>query len=175
MAFEKGNNYGPMPKYKTPEEMQAKIDQYFEDCKGTPLFDHHGDPVLTKWGDPVYMDRKPPTISGLAYALGFKTRWGIYKYKAKKEFMDILMQAKLRIEIYNEEQLYSRDGSRGAMFNLRMNFRGWQEEKQTTEGGAAVNIINDIPEGQVTINTETAVFNPLHKPEEDEATPDGEG
>ena len=174
MAFAEGNRYNTStPKYTDPEEMRVKIDEYFEECKGTLLKDHNGDPILTKWGDPVFLDRRPPTLTGLALALGFKKRQTLYQYRAKKAFMDLLVEAKTRIEMYNEEQLYTRDGARGAMFNLRMNFEGWQENKDDQAKGAAVNIINDIPKGTVTVNTDTAVFNPLRKPEDDEATPDG--
>lgn len=172
MAFEKGNTYGKAPKYKTPEEMQEKIDEYFKACEGKLLIDHNGDPIIDRWGNPVYLDKKPPTITGLALALGFKTRTALQLYKAKKEFTDTVLLAKSRVEQYYEEQLVSRDGSRGAMFNLQRNFRGWQEDKGEENKGAAVNIINDIPKGTVTVNTETAVFNELQKPE-DEATPDG--
>lgn len=170
MAFAKGNKYGnKTPKYTDPEVFRQKIDEYFEECKGKLLADHNGDPVIDRWGDPVMLGKKPPTLSGLAYALGFKTRTGLNRYKAKKEFMELLLDAKLRIEMYNEEQLYTRDGSKGAMFNLRMNFEGWQEEKQDEGKGPAVAIINDIPHGTVNLNTDTAVFNPLQKPDEDAA------
>lgn len=158
---------GKIPRYKTPEEIQEKVDAYFEECKGTLLKDHNGDPILTRWGDPVFLDKRPPTITGLALALGFKTRGGLLSYQAKKEFADVILTAKSRVELYNEEMLYSRDGSKGAMFNLSRNFRGWKEEKQEENKGPAVNIINDIPKGEVTINTDTAVFNPLQKPEEE--------
>ena len=168
MAFAKGNKLGnKTPKYTDPEEMRKKIDEYFEECKGTLLQDHNGDPIIDRWGNPVMLGQKPPTLSGLAYALGFKTRTGLNRYKAKKDFMELLLDAKLRIEIYNEEQLYSRDGAKGAMFNLRLNFEGWQEEKEDQNKGAAVNIINDIPKGTVTVNTDTAVFNQLQKPEDE--------
>ena len=174
MAFAKGNQYGnKTPKYTDPEEMRVKIDQYFEECKGTLLEDHNGDPIIDRWGNPVFLGKKPPTLSGLARALGFKTRSGLNRYKAKKPFMELLMDARLRIEIYNEEMLYDRDGQKGAMFNLRLNFEGWQEKLDENKG-AAVNIINDIPKGTVTVNTDTAVFNALQKPE-DEATPNGGG
>ena len=174
MAYSKKPQYGTQPKYKTKEELQEKIDAYFEECKGTLLRDHNGDPILTRWGDPVFLDKRPPTIRGLALALGFKTRAALVSYQAKKEFADTILAAKSRVELYNEEQLYTRDGAKGAMFNLSRNFAGWQESKQDENKGAAVNIINDIPKGQVTVNTETAVFNPLQKPEEEGVTPDGE-
>ena len=167
MAFEKGNQYGNKPKYKTPEEMQEKIDQYFADCEGTLLVDHNGDPIIDRWGNPVYLNKRPPTITGLALALGFKTRTALQIYKAKKEFTDTVLVAKSRVEKYYEEQLTSRDGSRGAMFNLQRNFRGWQGEQEDGKG-PVVTIINDIPKAEISVNTDTAVFNPLQKPEEEE-------
>ena len=81
--------------------------------------------------------------------------------------MDVILEAKSRVELYNEEQLYTRDGAKGAMFNLSRNFAGWKEDKQDEDKGPAVAIINDIPQGTVTVNTDTAVFNPLYKPGED--------
>ena len=171
MAYSKKAQYGSKPRYATPEAMQEKIDQYFEECRGTLLRDHNGDPIIDRWGEPVYLDRRPPTVTGLALALGFKTRQALMLYQAKKDFTDTVLEAKSRIELYNEEQLYTRDGAKGAMFNLQRNFVGWKEAKEEIKG-SAVSIINDIPKGTVTVNTETAVFSELHKPEE-EADKDG--
>lgn len=175
MAYPTKNRaFGSTPRYKEPEEMQVKIDEYFEECKGTLLRDHNGDPILNRWGDPVFLDKRPPTITGLALALGFKTRQALMKYQAKKAFTDTVLKAKSRVELYNEEQLYTRDGAKGAMFNLQRNFAGWKEEKTDEDKGPAVSIINDIPQGTVTVNTDTAVFNPLQKPEEEATPEDGE-
>lgn len=171
MAYEKKNRRGSKPRYESPEEMQKKIDEYFKKCEGTLLLDHNEDPIINKWGEPVYVDRKPPTITGLALALGFKTRLSLQDYADKKAFEDIILVAKSRVELFNEEQLYTRDGAKGAMFNLQRNFRGWKEDKADDNKGPAVNIINDIPQGgtvNVNTNTETAVFNPLQKPEDTE-------
>lgn len=41
---------GCHPKYATVEEMQAVIDQYFEDCKGEPIIGDDGMPILDKFG-----------------------------------------------------------------------------------------------------------------------------
>ncbi len=166
MAFAKGHQYGARPRYKTPEEIQEKIDAYFEDCKGTLLKNKNGDPVIDRWGNPVYIDRHPPTITGLALALGFKTRRALLLYQAKKAFTDVILEAKSKVELFNEEQLFTRDGAKGAMFNLQHNFAGWQEVKQEENKSSAVTIINDIPKGSVTVNTDAAVFHALQKPEE---------
>lgn len=168
MSFQKGNTYGARPRYKSPDEIRGKIDAYFEECKGKPLVDHNGDPVLNRWGNPVIFGAKAPTVTGLALALGFKTRRALMLYQAKKEFVDLILEAKSRVEEYNEQQLYTRDGQRGAQFALTCNF-GWKETKEEEKSGPAVAIINDIPQGAnqtVNVNTDTAVFNPLQKPEE---------
>lgn len=54
---------GRPPKYKTKEEIQKKIDDYFEKCKGEVLRDEDGKIVYNKWGNPVLINVYPPTIS----------------------------------------------------------------------------------------------------------------
>ena len=156
---------GSKPKYKSPEEMREKIDNYFKECEGKALVDHTGDPILDRWGNPIIYGAKPPTVTGLALALGFKTRTSLIKYQNKKEFNDLILEAKSRVEEYCERQLFTRDGAKGAQFALMHNF-GWKNPVDEDESGPAVKIINDIPVGAtVNINTETAHFDPLHKPE----------
>ena len=158
---------GSKPKYTDPEEMRVKIDAYFKECEGKALVDHMGDPVLDRWGSPIIYGAKPPTITGLALALGFKTRTSLIKYQNKKEFNDLILEAKSRVEEYCERQLFTRDGAKGAQFSLMHNF-GWKNPADEEESGPAVKIINDIPVGatvNINTNTETAQFDPLHKPE----------
>lgn len=74
MAY-KRNPVGRPPKYKSVEEIQGKIDAYFTACKGHPLMNPDtGEPFLDKYGLPIIVDAKPPTVSGLALALGFSCR-----------------------------------------------------------------------------------------------------
>lgn len=157
---------GPPPKYESKEQIIGLIEHYFEDCEGELLRDADGVPVLDKWSQPIYIGRKPPTIAGLTRALGFRSRQSLLNYQAKKEFQSTIEDAKLRIEAYCEERLFDKDGCNGARFSLACNF-GWKEEKDEGEKAPVVNIINDIPKGSVTVNTDTAVFNPLAKPEDE--------
>lgn len=122
---------GRPPKYKTKEEIQKKIDDYFEECKGEVLRDEDGKIVYNKWGNPVIINEHPPTITGLALALGFTSRQALMNYQAKAEFVDTITRAKSRVEAYTEERLFDRDGSNGAQFSLRNNFRGWNDKVQT--------------------------------------------
>lgn len=134
--------------YKSPEEMQEKIDAYFEECKGQPLLDDKGAAVLDKFGYPITVDSRPLTVTGLALALGFTTRQSLLNYQAKsKKYQEIIERAKLKIENYAEMRLYDKDGANGAKFNLQNNFRHWDADKaKSDEGkGPAINIICDIP------------------------------
>jgi len=100
------------PKYKTAEEMQVVIDDYF-----------------------MYREAedKPVTMTGLAFALGFASRQSFVDYKKKsKAFADAITRARLRVEEYAESRLFDRDGAKGAEFTLRCNF-GWR----TNEADAA--------------------------------------
>ena len=117
---------GCHPRYATVEEMQAVIDQYFEDCKGEPIIGDDGMPILDKYGQPFIIHQRPPTVTGLALALGFTSRQALLNYQAKKGFVDTVLRAKARIEAYAEERLFDRDGQRGAEFSLKYNFR-WAE------------------------------------------------
>lgn len=118
---------GRPPAYSTPEEMQKKIDKYFEDCEGELLQDENGKPVLNKYGIPVRIGYRPPTVTGLALALGFTGRQALLNYQAKPSFVDTVTRAKSRIEQYTEERLFDKDGVQGAKFSLKNNFKGWSE------------------------------------------------
>lgn len=96
---------GRPPKYKTKEEIEEKIEAYFKKCEGEILKDDNGEPVLNKWGKPVVINCRPPTVTGLALALGFTTRTSLLNYQGKKEFMDTITRAKTMIEAYTEERL----------------------------------------------------------------------
>lgn len=124
---------GCPPRYKTVQEMQKVIDEYFEKCKGTPLKDDAGNPVLNKYGHPVMLDRKPPTVTGLALALGFTSRQALLNYQAKPQFVDTVTRAKSRCEDYAESRLYDKEGSNGAQFSLRNNFKGWSDKPEETK------------------------------------------
>lgn len=116
-------------RYKTVAELQAAIDKYFEDCEGKPLLDIEGNTVFDKWGNVVMVGVKPPTVTGLALALGFTSRQALLNYQAKKQFVDTITRAKSRCEEYAESRLYDKDGANGAKFSLEHNFKWGKDEK----------------------------------------------
>lgn len=117
-------------KYKTPEEMQEEIDWYFKTCQeGVISTDEFGEVIYNKDGSPARVGQKPPTVTGLALALGFTSRTDLLRYEAKDEFYSTIQKAKMLIEEYAEARLFDRDGVNGAKFSLANNFKGWKEDR----------------------------------------------
>lgn len=122
---------GRPPKYEHKEEIEGLIEEYFKKCEGEILKDDEGEIIFDKFGNPVIVGARPPTVTGLALALGFSTRLSLLNYQGKKEFMNTITRAKSMVEAYAEERLFDKDGSNGARFSLINNFRGWTEKPQT--------------------------------------------
>lgn len=137
------NKGGRPPIYKSAKAMQKRIDEYFKECEGKVLKDDSGDIVTNKYGLPVIVDSKPPTITGLALALGFTSRQALLNYEAKDEFVDTITRAKARVEQYTEERLFDKEGANGAKFSLANNFKGWVE-KQQIDGSMKVSRLEDL-------------------------------
>ena len=126
---------GAPRKYKSVKAMQDAIDAYFESCEGEILRDADGRAVLDKYAYPIIVGMHPPTVTGLALALGFTGRQALLDYQARPEFADTVTRAKARCEAYAEERLYDKDGANGAKFNLSCNF-GWNARPAESAGGA---------------------------------------
>jgi hypothetical protein len=95
-------------KYKSVEDMQRDIDEYFKECDASG---------------------RPYTVSGLAYALN-TTRRTLLDYEDKDEFSHTVKKAKAKIERFNEELLYSKDVSTtGVIFNLKNNYN-WKDKQE---------------------------------------------
>ena len=95
-----------------------------------------GEPLRDKNGEVILLGAKPPTVTGLALALGFTSRQALLNYQAKKDFVDTVTRAKSYCEEYAESRLYDRDGAKGAEFSLKYNFKWAQEEKKDGDGFA---------------------------------------
>lgn len=143
------NSGGRPPKFKTKEEIQEKIDEYFKKCDGIPYLDDNGIPLTTSKGYIIYKTPpQPPTITGLALALGFTSRLALLNYQSKKEFVNTITRAKSYIEEYTERRLFDRDGVQGAKFSLMNNFKGWSEKQELAVSDSPIQIIDDIPSGE---------------------------
>ena len=108
-------------KYQSVEDMQRDIDKYFAECDEK---------------------QKPYTVSGLAYSLG-TTRRTLLDYEEKDDFSHTIKSAKAKIEMFNEELLYSKDVSTtGVIFNLKNNYN-WKD-KQEIEADLSVKRLEDV-------------------------------
>jgi hypothetical protein len=118
-------------KYETVEELEAAVEEYVSSRKPTKLLDDQGNVVRNPNGQPVWV-RQPPTITGLALALGFKDRKSFYEQEARGDgFARALARARSLIEEHHEARL-SEAGSTGSIFFLKNH--GWIDE-QTVSGG----------------------------------------
>lgn len=113
------NNYGP-------EELQAKVDQYFIEVEEAG---------------------KMPSFCGLALYLGYTSETSLRRYvednseqkkSDKTELVTIISRAREQIKESNIQALYDRDMSRGAQFVLQNGF-GWAQ-KQEIRHDAVINV-----------------------------------
>jgi hypothetical protein len=95
-------------KYKTASELQSAIDAWFDSFKEIKG---------------LY-----PTMSGLAYHLGFTDRQSLYDYKGREEFSCTIKRALLRIESLHENNLYGTSPT-GSIFWLKN--RDWRDKTET--------------------------------------------
>ncbi len=123
-----GNAGGRPPIYKTPTCLQKKIDEYFANCPDKRT-------ILTKMGA---FDVPAPTITGLAFFLGFESRQSFYDYENNEEFSYAIKRSRLRIEREYEKLLCTSTPS-GAIFALK-NF-GWKDKQDLDLNAKGINIV----------------------------------
>jgi len=97
-------------KFKTEEELQKAISNYFDYC---------------------LQNKKPETIAGLAYHLGVE-RQTIYCYEKREEFFDTVKSARDRILAGLEEALFT-EGKSGQIF-LAKNY-GYTDKQEIEHSG----------------------------------------
>ena len=125
---ESGNKAGRPLLFKTPEELQSRIDDYFKYCD-----DGITKEIITKSGEVVKIKEKVPyTLSGLADYLDID-RKTLLNYSYRDNYSSLLMRARRKCERYSEEQLYT-GNDRGAKFGLINNY-GWSDKQETVISG----------------------------------------
>lgn len=104
--------------FKSPDELKAKVDEYFE--------------TEQKW-----------TLAGLAFFLGID-RQTLYNYKEREEFFDIIKSAVDRVAARYEERLVYDNAPTGVIFALKN--MGWSDksEMDLTSKGEQINGFNYI-------------------------------
>lgn len=120
------NKGGRPAVYSSPEEMEAKIEEYFSGgC--------HKKSIILKEGLGVEMPFY--TIAGLAYHLGFESRQSFYDYEDRPGFSYIIKKARLRIEMMYEEGLQASSPT-GSIFALKN--MGWKDRSELEMSGGVV-------------------------------------
>ncbi len=117
-----------VPKFYSAKKLQALIDDFFKSCEGEIRLDSDGQPCIDKSGNFITDNQKPPTVSALAYTLGFCSRCDLLKYSGKSSYKDVIERALLRIEMYTEARLFDKYSSAGAKFSLINNFKDWNDK-----------------------------------------------
>ena len=117
-----GLGSGAYPRYRTPEAIQYAIEEYFQ--------------LKT-------LQEKPPTLPGLALALGFKSTQTLKDYENKgEEYAYYIEVARTRVEEWkNELLLLGGNHTQGVIFDLK-NHHGYSDKIEqkttlTTEGSLA--------------------------------------
>lgn len=123
MAAPKGNQYalgndGGRPlAFNSVEELQEKIDEYFE-----------SDDAHTVYTNESGTTRVPtPTMSGLALYLDVD-RKTLVNYSRKEEYFHTVKKARARVEQFLEKKLYGNNVT-GTIFSLKNNF-DWADKQQ---------------------------------------------
>lgn len=119
-------------KYNSAEELQAAVDAYFDGCQGKYRCDENGAYVLDRHGRPILDGAVPLTMTGLQFALGFRSRQSLCDYRGRRDFREIIDRARLRVENYAEMRLYDKDGYSGAAWVLSTAF-GWSRKAADDE------------------------------------------
>lgn len=117
---------GRPPMFSTPEELERKINDYFNG--GLKM----RQVVIGKAPNQIIELVPCPTISGLAYYLGFESRQSFYDYEEKPEFTYTVKRARLFIEVEYEEQL-QHGNTVGAIFALKN--MGWKDKSEVEQTG----------------------------------------
>ena len=123
-SIQEQKDQGRPLKFKSVEELEIAIDGYFATCEE---------------------DKKPPTVSGLAYHLDID-RKTITNYENRDEFFPTIKRAKTRIEAFLEERLYQGQCT-GVIFNLKNNYK-WQDKfegKLTGDSDEPIQLQTNLP------------------------------
>lgn len=131
-------------KFKTPEELDQKIDDYMESrgWKTKKVYSHKQDREI----EVDYF--LPATITGLAAALD-TNRQTLLNYEEKDEYFDTIKRAKTICEQHAEEgAMMGELNPAMCIFSLKNNYN-WRDKNETdvTSGGNPITVVTSIPNG----------------------------
>jgi hypothetical protein len=115
-------------KFKTKEELQEKIDNYFQECR------NHTKEVVVAGKLTNVKDPQVPTIAGLAYSLEVH-RETIYSYAEKDQFSDTIKKARDYILMCMENKMANVDGKIAGTIFLAKNY-GYTDSQKIEHSGS---------------------------------------
>lgn len=121
---------GQPRKFKTPEEMQEAISEYFANPPRKSFINKEGQEVMVPF----------LSITGLCLALGFESRQSFYDYEKLEDYSYTIKKARMLIENEYEFQL-QKGNTTGAIFALK-NF-GWKD-KTEVDSNITVNPLSEV-------------------------------
>ncbi|MFM7023340.1 MAG: terminase small subunit [Flavobacteriales bacterium] len=112
-------------KFKTPEDLQTAIDNYFSSCYKAEKDEE---------GKIYYTNIKPLTIQSLVYFVDVTDQtWYNYAHgkhdTTEYKFSEVIAKAKKRIEAFCSETLFTNRNQVAMIFNLKSNY-GWQDTQK---------------------------------------------
>jgi hypothetical protein len=167
---------GRPPKYKTPEELQTAITEYFESCdigQETVLVNNKGVPVLSSKKELIYwQEPKPYQIAGMKVFIGLTGNSALKRYEERGDlFREVITRAKGTVEAnLNERGLLGKNDSHMTRLNLS-NF-GYGDKQQLEITGPNGIPLTLFPEkGEYTMTEWTKQTNELKQAEKAKALP----
>lgn len=112
---------GRPPAYSSEEELQAKIEEYFNTLLA-PFFDENNIQIGTRWIN-------KPTVGGLAVHLGID-RVTLHNYSKSDRFFNIIKRAKDLIHSFNEQMLTEGKNPVGAINTLINTSEFWVSDQK---------------------------------------------
>ena len=130
-------------KFQSIEELQKKIDEYFDSCfeEEWEQTEDGWKPVLDKDGNVKKRRVKPWTITGLAVALGSDRSTLIDYEKRNDELSHTIKNAKQKVQSFVEESLWEPKVAAGVIFNLKNNFN-WSDKQEIQHSGELTNKVD---------------------------------
>lgn len=118
-------------KYKTVEDLEKAVNDYFESIQPVEEKNEKGKVVAITGGE-------PPTIAGLTLFLGFADKSTLYDYRDREGFSHPIKRAIMMIEKHHEISLNGKSPT-GNIFALKnMGWRDKQEHEHSGKDGGPI-------------------------------------
>lgn len=140
---------GKRRRFDTPEELEAKCVEYFND-KVAEVYDEETGRIRYRWAE-------RPVIGGLAIHLGI-SRQRLFEYCKRGEYAEILEVAKSLCESYLENALFDNRNPGGLCFTLKNGY-GWRDtfELEAVQKSPPMGELVDIAELEAKVVADVIV------------------